>query len=271
MLNLFDSHTHSDNSPDGEHSVTFLCEKAIRRGLMGFAITDHCDIDLYREDSYQLRIIQSVFDVRKAQHYFGDSIVLTAGIELGQPLSSPETARRALELSNFDVVLLSVHAVRGEQDFYFQDFTCLSEEECDRKLAHYFDEVLETVRRSNFDILTHLTYPLRYIEGRDGRPCDLSRYKTRIDEILQTLAREDKALELNTSGLRTSFGRTSPDPEIVARFHELGGRLVTVGSDAHNASHIGAGIEEGMQILRDSGFDRLAFYRRRTPRLLEIV
>lgn len=271
MLNLFDSHTHSDNSPDGEHSVTFLCEKAVENGLMGFAVTDHCECDKYERDSYEQRMLHSAFEVKKAWLTFAGQLALSLGIELGQPLSSPDSARRVLGMEKYDMVLLSVHTIRGEEDAYSRDFKNETEEACAQYLERYFDEVLETVRWDDYDILAHLTYPVRYIEGRDGKKCDLSRYKTRIDEILSTLARQGKALELNTSGLYDSFGRTSPDIPVLARFRELGGRYVTIGSDAHSAYDIGGGVEEGMRILQQCGFDYLTFYRRREARMLEIM
>jgi len=271
MLNLFDSHTHSDNSMDGEHSVSFLCERALEKGLMGFAVTDHCECDEYQKENYELRMIHSAFEVKKAWITFGSQLALALGIELGQPLSDPASARRALGLDQYDVVLLSVHAIRGEKDSYFWDFKKMSQEECDRYLERYFDELLETARWDDYDVLTHLTYPVRYIEGRDGKKCDLSLYKARIDEILSTVARRDKALELNTSGLYGPSGQTCPDAGIIARFKELGGRFVTIGSDAHSAYHIGGGIEEGMEILHECGFDRFTFYRRREARMLEIM
>lgn len=270
LLNLFDSHTHSDNSPDGEHSVTFMCEQAVSAGLMGFAVTDHCEIDQYRADSYQLRMIQSVFEVRKAQLYFGDGLMLTAGVELGQPLSDPECARKVLELHNYDFVLGSVHTLRGRGDFYFMDYASMSGEEIGEVLGEYFEEVLRTVRWGGFDVLAHLTYPLRYIEGRAGIPCDLSAYAPLIDEILSALAHAGMGLEYNASGLYGPHGKSSPEPDVLRRFRQLGGEIVTIGSDAHRAQDIGRGVEDGMRVVRECGFTKFAFFKNRRPRLLDI-
>lgn len=270
MLNLFDSHTHSDNSPDGEHSVTFMCEKAVANGLMGFALTDHCDIDTYQEDSFQLRMIQSVFEARKAQLSFGQRINLTVGIELGQPLSDELVARAALESHNYDFVLGSVHAIRGQPDFYYLNAADMAPEQVDSLLTRYFDEVLETVRRFPFDVLAHLTYPLRYITGRDGVPVDLKRYAEQIDAVLHALVKSGRGLELNVSGLYGSYGRPMPPRDILKRYREIGGEIVTLGSDAHRAENIGRGIEDGMQLLRECGYRYFAFYKKRAPRMLEL-
>lgn len=270
MLNLFDSHTHSDNSPDGQHSVTFMCEKAVSNGLMGLAVTDHCDIDSFREDSFELRILQSVFETRKANLYFGERLLITAGIEMGQPLCDLETVRHVLDLFPYDVVLGSIHSPRGGKDYYFTDYKTCSAAQCRDMMAEYYDEVLETVRWGGFDVLAHLNYPLRYMQGRDGVECDLAPFSATIDEILALLAEAGKGLELNVSGLYGDYGCTLPQRDILARFHELGGKIVTIGSDAHRAENVGQCVGQGMEILREIGYRQFAFYKKRFPRMLEI-
>lgn len=270
MLNLFDSHTHSDNSPDGHHSVTFMCEKAVENGLMGVAVTDHCEIDCYEKDGYPMRMLQSVFEVRKAQIAFGSRLMLTAGIELGQPLSDLDAAYKALKMQKYDFVLCSLHTARNGEDYYWGDYQGFTGEQTKKLLAEYFEDLLRTVRWGQFDVLAHLTYPLRYIEGRDKAPCDLRAHGEIIDEILHALVRGGKGLELNVQMLHREYGQPSPTPEILRRFKELGGEIVTIGSDSHRAEAIGEGIAEGMQLLSDCGFSYFAFYKGRAPRMLRI-
>ena len=83
-LNIFDSHTHSDTSWDAEHSITFLCETAVKKGILGFAITDHCEINEYVTRDIETRIRQGYFEMLKARAAFGKSLMLSYGIELGQ-------------------------------------------------------------------------------------------------------------------------------------------------------------------------------------------
>ena len=91
-----------------------------------------------------------------------------------------------------------------------------------------------------------------------------------IDEILLTLIKNKTALEINTAGLRQPIGITSPDESIVRRYKELGGKLITIGSDAHYAEHLGAGIEQGYELALKCGFDKVAVYQGRTPTLIPI-
>ena len=99
---------------------------------------------------------------------------------------------------------------------------------------------------------------------------DLSCFSDLIDELLRTMIDKGIGLELNTSGLRQSIAQTMPPIEYFKRYKELGGELVTIGSDAHNISFIGSGIEKGMQMLQEVGFDYFAFYRERQPRMIKI-
>ena len=94
---------------------------------------------------------------------------------------------------------------------------------------------------------------------------DLSKYQKKIDQILSLLAEKDKALEINTSGLRQKLKRTLPDESIVMRYKELGGKLITIGSDAHYAKHLGLGIGKAMDMAKRCGFDSVALFQSRNP------
>ena len=107
-------------------------------------------------------------------------------------------------------------------------------------LTRYFEEILELCQWGQFDSLAHLTYPLRYITGQYHIPVDLSRYDSIIDEILRTLAQKGLGLEINTAGLRREIGQTAPTLPYIKRFRQLGGEILTFGSDAHRAQEPGS-------------------------------
>ena len=268
--NIFDSHTHSDNSPDGTHSVVYLCEQAIRKGISGIAVTDHFESQLCDEDHYELRIRQAGFDLLKAKSVFSKKLVITRGIELGQPLQAPDAAARILREQQFDFVLGSLHNLDDGQDIYYMDFST-GEYDVHEVMQRYFTELLQMSRWDGFDALAHLDYPLRYITGRHHIPVDLAQYDEMIQEILRNLANQGRGIEINTSGLRQPLGRTMPELSIIKRFRQLGGQIVTIGSDAHDIHALGQGIDQGMQMLQEAGFDYFAFYRARKPTMLKIV
>jgi len=262
---ILDLHTHTDNSFDGHHSTMYLCECAQTAGLRGVAFTDHIEIDFFYKDGHDRRAMQSYFEVVKARSAFTGNLLVFAGVELGQPMYDVQTAEKLISSLRYDIVLGAVHNLRDMQDFWYLDYSEYPGEKLRALLLEYFREVRLMADWGKFDTLAHLTYPLRYIQGDHKIPVDIRDYSTEIDGILKSLVRGGRALEINTSGLRQKLGKTMPDEEIVARYRELGGELITIGSDAHYAEHLGAGIPEGMALAERCGFDRVTFFQQREP------
>ena len=107
--------------------------------------------------------------------------------------------------------------------------------------------------------------PLVVFVGEHGIEVDMSKFSDKIDEILTLLVENEKALEINTSGLRQKLGTTMPEETVVRHFKQLGGEFVTVGSDAHYAKDIGAGIDVAIEIAQRSGFDCVTLFQNRMP------
>lgn len=270
---ICDSHTHSSNSFDAENTVEELCERAIELGLYALTVTDHCEANFYDDPQhsefgdFSKRIAQSVKDIARAKKKYEGRLRLYCGLELGEPVQSLSAAARVLQLADFDFVLASVHNIAGEQDFYWLDYR---EETVEELLRRYFAEVLLTARWNHFDSLAHLTYPFRYIKKKLGLDVDTGLFKDQIDLILRTLAVNGKALEVNSSGLRQEIGKTLPGREVIARFKELGGKYVTVGSDAHRREDLASGAEEAYALLRACGFTHYTVYEKHKPVLFEL-
>jgi histidinol-phosphatase (PHP family) len=274
-------HTHSDNSPDGNHSMTLMCEFAVSQGLRALAITDHCECNQYRGHKYDRSIRQSYFEAVKARSVFSGRLIVAAGIELGQPLQDMDACREALAANHYDFVLCSLHNVTGVPDFGNFDPSLKETDyeeniraryrtpgnpyrECVKK---YYDELARMIDRVDFDSLAHFTYPLRYICGVAGMPLDMAEIREQTDDCLFRLAKRERALEINTSGLRWPQGWncTMPGFDLIKRFKDLGGKYVTVGSDAHYFNHIGTGIQEGMELAKNAGFDEVTLFLKRQP------
>lgn len=265
---ISDSHTHSECSFDGNDSVIMMCEQASGTGLYSITITDHCECHEYYANNVRSDIERSLRDISRARAMYSDRLRVYTGIELGQPTQDVKAAQEALSLGNYDFVLGSLHNLRGEQDFYFLEYT---KDNADALLRRYFTEMLELAQQDMFDSLAHLDYPLRYITGNSGISVRCKDYQEMIDEILKTLVRNEKAMEVNTSGIRQVIGRTLPGIEMIQRFRELGGKYITLGSDAHRWGDIGSGIEYGLELLSRCGYTHFTVYDRREPHLLPIT
>lgn len=263
-----DSHVHTDCSRDAADPATMMCDRAAKLGMYSITITDHCECNRYLADGYDKSVRQSIFEARKASAIFNGKLHVYSGVELGQPLQELSAASDLFERCEFDFVLASVHNVKGREDFFDLDYGTVNLEEV---LEQYFDEIRQTVEWGGFDSLAHLTYPWRYIVGEHGIPLDSARWEKRIDEVLRLLVAKGKALEVNTSGFRQRIGVSMPDLPVLLRYRELGGKLVTLGSDAHRWADVGGGIEQGLELLQKAGFSHYAVYVSRQPHLLPIA
>lgn len=261
-----DCHTHSFCS-DGRQAPEEMLSKAIELGLFAYTLTDHCECNDY-QNNYRARARQAweAMESLKAPA----SLRFLRGVELGQPLQNLAGAQEAAERFDYDFIIGSLHNLSGQEDFYYIKYTDMPMEQIHGLLQEYWQDILEMIAWGGFDSLGHLTYPLRYIQGDQEIPVDMSRHQEMVDEIFRALIRAEKALELNTAGLWQKIGQTSPNLPLLKRYRELGGELVTLGSDAHCTDNLGRGIDEGMELLKEAGFREFAVYEKRRPVLLPL-
>lgn len=273
-MKICDLHTHSNNSFDAKNSVDEMCQSAINKGLYAIAITDHCEAPEIKNVAeceygcFDELIPKSVEETMRAKEKYSSQIKVLCGIELGEPMHDSQCTKRALGYGDFDFILASVHNLRNMQDFYYLDF---SKFDINEILKLYFEELAETAEFEYFDSLAHLTYPLRYIKAKTGILTDLSVFQNEIDNIYKILIKNNKALEINVSGLFKELGTTLPDEIQIKRFKELGGKYITIGTDAHETEFVGKGIEEGIAIAKKCGFTQYAIYEKHCPLMIDII
>jgi histidinol-phosphatase (PHP family) len=281
-MQIFDSHTHSFHSVGADHTVFKMCEAALERGLYGFCVTDHCSVcgtylpDSKTEDEDLKRnrecMEKSIADVRMAQEMYKGKLLLTMGIELGEPMFNPEKAKEMLGLTDYDFVLLSTHIIRKHSRLFKIDFSVKSEQEIKEFLDDYYLEELQGLKCTDFDAPSHLTFPLRRIEGECKRTAPYSAYADMMDEILKYIIHSGKGIELNLSGVNGvgAYKKPMPDTHIIKRYKELGGEIVTVGSDTHSCAFIGSGFDYAFCLLKECGFKYYAYYTNRMPNYVKL-
>ncbi len=262
MQTIVETHMHTHHSPDAVDTVDAICRAALAKGLRTVTITDHCDMDLWDKQGTQYTLRQSIEETRAAAERYRGRLEVLTGIELGEPLDSPDRGARALAMADYDLVICSIHSEPGLGDYYYLPDPLGDPHPL---LERYFRFVLRHVEWGRFDTLAHLTYPLRYIVGDRGIPVDLRRFDDHCDAIFRALIEKGIALELNTSGWFQRYGRSLPDERLLRRYRELGGELLTIGSDAHRAGDVGRGIERGQALARAVGFTHFVYYRGRQP------
>ena len=268
-----DMHTHSEFSHDSTCKIEDMCAAQAAKGTDIMAVTDH--FDTASDGIYDLHapIAACYENVAKCRETSRQQCRLLFGVEIGESFWVPEAYEKVRQLCPYDVIIGSVHLVRypGHYEAYSQiDFSQFSEEELHGYLKAYFADMCTMLDALDFDILAHMTNPLRYMVGKYHRKVDISRYDQEIDHILKTIIQKGIALEVNTSSF-DALGDWIPSRQILCRYRDLGGYLITLGSDAHVAASASLHFEEALQELKNLGFRELFYYVNRVPIAYNII
>lgn len=263
---LIDCHAHSTYSFDGHDTPEQMLASAAWQGMKALILTDHCDITPAGGCPHYLAREQQCETHLRSLGGQGDTELLY-GLELGQPQQNPAVARALLARHPYDFVIGSVHTLSDGRDIYWTKYP--DAQACRSVLDLYFQDMMEMLAFGDFDCLGHLDYPLRVMEGAWPAPT-FAEYRQRIAPILKELARQGKALEINTRGCKCWLGQPGPERWILRQFRQYGGRLVTTGSDSHTAQYCGYGLNRALALARSAGFDQIALFRQRKPELYRI-
>jgi histidinol-phosphatase (PHP family) len=270
---MIDCHTHTTNSPDAESSPSDMVQQAINLGLDVLAITDHCEVNMwypkehypnpfdYDDYNYKQCFENSLADSTSLKAQFEDKIKVLCGVELGQACMNYNLAENILSDSRLDFVIGSVHQIDGFPDFFIIDYANTN---LDTLLQGYFLTVLKLCKWGKFDILGHLTYPLRYIYEK-GFSVDMKQFEPTIREIFKTVIAKNIGIEVNSSGLRQKCGFSFPTAEYVQMYRDLGGTIISVGSDAHATNQLGCNIQQCIDMIKSCGFEYLTYFENRKP------
>jgi histidinol-phosphatase (PHP family) len=268
MRQLIDMHAHTNFSPDADKDATMaaLVEKATRMGLPGVMFTDHVDLESPIDIFQDLIDFDDYMDALEQTRKVSDIPVLF-GVEIGYQPFLHKAYDDLLASRPFDFVICSMHVADG-LDFYNGDF--FKGKTKNQAYRRYFEVLLDAVRAyDNYDVIGHLDFITRYGNHPD-KGYAYSTYQDLLDEILMTIIAKGKGIELNTSGLRYGLPFMHPVFETLSRYKELGGTIITLGSDAHSVSDLQAGFPEARERLLLAGFDRVAIFEKRTPRFIRI-
>lgn len=263
----FDMHTHSEHSHDSVCPIEDMARAQTEAGMSGFAVTDHFDTDSHTRYDVLTPIGKAAEEAEELNRKLGGKCRVLKGVEISEGFWHPEVYERVRRLAPYDVVLGSVHLVRYKCLTYAYskiDFSALARETVEEYLNQYFDDVLTMIDTVDFDVLCHLTCPLRYINGKFGLGLRRSKYDEKIDLILQRIIKKGIALEVNTSSYPV-LGDFLPDLEILKRYRDLGGYLITVGSDAHAPKDAAKHLDTARKALTELGFHNLFYYEKRRP------
>lgn len=249
---------------------------AIGKGLSGVCFTDHCDFFVPPMKAQHEEYVPEVFDVEarnaeidKVNAKCPQDFHVFKGIEIGVQKSERDKIAAHLEKYSFDEIIASVHYLDDTDPFwggYYEGKTWRY------AYGHYLETLYDEMvwLGDRFDIMGHYDYVTRYAPYPE---CSIlyKDFPDILDSMLRYLAENGKALEINTKTYQDFKGRTPVlDKNILMRYRELGGEIISLGSDSHDADRVGFNFERTAALVSRCGFRYLAHFDKRKPVMLPI-
>ena len=270
---LADYHVHTEFSDDSVYPMEQVVEDAVRLGLDEICFTDHVDYGVkddwgcgkevvYRqvEPLANVDYPRYVEKIQRMQELYGDRIAIKLGLEFGIQMHTIPRFEALYKRYPFDFIILSVHQVE-DKEFWTQDFQRgRTQKEYNER---YYEEMLNLVDSyQDYSVLGHMDLIVRY-DKMGVYPFE--KVKPYVEKILKRVIQDGKGIEFNTSHHRYGLADTTPSREILQLYHDLGGRIITLGSDSHRPEHLGAYIKEAKEVLRAMGFCEFCTYEKMQP------
>lgn len=274
-----DMHMHTWFSTDSEACPRDMADEAVRKGLKTICFTDHFDKDDLEWGEEGIFDVDAYFvKMQKLQEEYAGKLNIRIGIELGLRTYLKDYYEELTKKYPFDFVIGSVHNVPYKKDaegnILYTDpaaeklFTDRTDKEAYRLMM---ETTLENVRTSDcFQTLGHLDYVVRYGKSRE-KEYSYTDYADIIDEILKLLIEKEKGLEVNSAGLKYGLPFAHPHPDVLKRYRELGGEIITIGADAHKPEHIAYDFAKAEEILKSCGFKYYTEFFEQKPVFKQLI
>lgn len=259
-----DYHTHTNFSSDSTATLESMIEKAISLGLERLCVTDHMDYDFPQK--YNLPFVFDIDEyfhtLLQAKKKYADQINVLIGIECGLRPYLIDRYNKLLSDYAFDFVIGSSHLV-GDMDPYQSEYwDGRSEEE---GIRAYFQTIIDNVKAgADFDVYGHLDYVVRYGPTKNHK-YSYEKFHDIIDEMLLSIIQARKGIEINTAGYKYGLGHAHPHQDLIKRYLELGGTIITIGSDGHKPEHLAYDFEVARKMLLSLGVKQYYVFENRIP------
>jgi histidinol phosphate phosphatase HisJ family len=267
MNYLYDYHIHTTHSIDGKNTILEVCKSAVEKGLKEIAITDHFEPKNGDENYAVYKPYDYRLEIEKARVIFQGKLKIKMGVELGQPHLFLNSSQSVVKSIPYDYVIGSAHKLPEGTDFSEINYSrvCL-EEICEI----YLNQVKKLVSQADFDCVGHIDLIKRYSTDQYRTRVTLITQQELIKEVFKILISKGKGIEINTSGLRQAPKETMPGIDVLKLYRELGGDVLTIGSDAHYAQDVAKGLDIAIESAKQAGFKYLTLFNNRMPEYIRI-
>ena len=256
---MFDFHMHSTVSCDGHDAPEKMLAAAEAMGLREMCFTDHIDDDPLRDSSqwqYTLEQYNAGYN-----HLTSQKLKIRLGMEFGMLVDNQALLAQRSRERQYDFIIGSVHFADNVDTYlpaFWKNRTVPEAEQL------FLQTTLDCVKaHDDFDVLGHLTFISKARVHPTHAPISLENHKDVVAEIFKILIAKGKGIEINTSGI-DRCGAYLPSPDYLRLFKDLGGKIVTVGSDAHASDRVGQYCTEACQIVQDI-FGYVCTFENRQP------
>ncbi len=260
---ITDYHMHSEFSPDSDTPMETIAKKSVEMGLKEIAITDHME---FTKAFTPIDYTKYKKELNRVRNLYQDKLTIKFGVEIGLSLNHAKEINDLVASHDFDFVIGSVHDVEG-LEFHLGDY--FANKTKDEAYTQYFTFLLDCIKEFDcFCVSGHLDYIFRYATYEDNS-IDYDKFAPLIDEILINLIKKDKGLELNAAGYKI---REFPYPtvDVLKRYKELGGKIITVGSDAHFPEWIAFNFDKALRDLKSAGFEYITTFKNMKPEFIKL-
>ncbi len=268
-----DYHVHTKFSDDSAYPMEQVVKDAIAMKMDEICFTDHVDYGIKEDWDYsrpaECRRRNGPMNVdypryfallKELRHTYEGQITIRSGLEFGMQMHTIPRYQALVETYPLDFMILSVHQVE-DQEFWTQDFQKnRSQKEYNER---YYEEMLGLVKAcQDYSVLGHMDLIVRYDENG---VYPFEKIREIVSEILKVVIADGKGIEFNTSWRRYGLKDTTPSVDILKLYRELGGEIITIGSDSHAPAHLGSGILETKEFLKSLGFRYFCTYADKKP------
>lgn len=259
-----DQHLHTSFSGDSDTPPEEQFDRAVSLGMSEICVTDHHDYDMISDVDFNLDFENYIPEMQRLAEKYRGKLDISIGVELGLQLHIADYLDELVKKYDcLDFIIGSHHVVDGIDPYFPEYFEKYGKNAYER----FFEVTLKRIKRIKcYDSLGHLDYIVRYGK-KHGLSYSYSEYADYIDSILRQLVTDGKALECNSGAFSRGMDEPNPCCDVLKRFRELGGELVTLGSDAHSPETLGDSFELCGEILKSCGFKYYAVYKKRKPEM----
>lgn len=264
-----DFHLHSDFSGDSTSPMEQMIQQGIQNGLDCMCMTEHMDRDYPQEEDadFNLDTDRYVSRYQTLHSQYASRIDLRFGVELGLQPHLADFHREYIKRYPFDFIIGSSHVVHGKDPYYPSFYEGRTEDEA---YLDYFLSILDNLRTEpDIDVYGHIDYVVRYGPNKN-KYYSYRKFSDILDEILTALIDRGIGIECNTGGIKYGLGHPNPCEEILTRYRELGGEILTIGSDAHAPEHIGYAFDQIPELLKSCGFSHYTIFKDRKPEFIPL-